>query len=604
MKKIFFLFSFCFLFSTSCFAQKGRDETLANSYFQNGEFEKAADLYQQLWEKSNFDLQFYTPLFRTYLQLKKFDEAEKVVKREIKKYSDNPQYTIDLGFLYKEKGELPKSKETYEKVIKALRPNEGEIRSTANAFKAYRESDYEIAVYEKADKLFKGNADFSYELANAYNNKGDYNTAAKNFIENIERHPENQQLIKNQIQTVKDAEKLMAQLETQLYGKLQKNSDNENYVDFLTWIYVQNKDFEDALVQMKALDKRRNENGYRVLNIARMAQTEGAYDEAVKGFEYVANKDPRSNLYFQAKTELLFCRKEKIAKTINYTQEDLLALKRDYELFISDNGKNSSTANSMKELADLEGFYLHDIKSAIQHCDEVVNMSGIAQSLKNQSKLSLGDFYLIDGDVWESTLLYSQVDKEEKDAPLGEEARFKNAKLSYYKGDFDWAQEQLKVLKGSTSELISNDAINLSVFIIDNLGMDTTTEAMERFAKSDLLLFQNKDDEASKLLDTITYLFPGHALYDDIEFAKAQIYVRKREFEKAVPLLEDILKNYGKDLKGDDATFLLADINERELHNLERAKELFKTIITDYNNSLLVIEARKRFRVLRGDKTE
>jgi outer membrane protein assembly factor BamD (BamD/ComL family) len=355
---------------------------------------------------------------------------------------------------------------------------------------------------------------------------------------------------------------------------------------------------------MKALDKRRNENGYRVLNIARMAQTEGAYDDAVKGFEYVANKDPRSNLYFQAKTELLFCRKEKIAKTINYTQEDLLALKRDYELFISDNGKNSSTANSMKELADLEGFYLHDIKSAIQHCDEVVNMSGIAQSLKNQSKLSLGDFYLIDGDVWESTLLYSQVDKEEKDAPLGEEARFKNAKLSYYKGDFDWAQEQLKVLKGSTSELISNDAINLSVFIIDNLGMDTTTEAMERFAKSDLLLFQNKDDEASKLLDTITYLFPGHALYDDIEFAKAQIYVRKREFEKAVPLLEDLLKNYGKDLKGDDATFLLADINERELHNLERAKELFKTIITDYNNSLLVIEARKRFRVLRGDKTE
>lgn len=604
MKKIFFLLSFLFFLSTFCSAQKGRDETLANSYFQNGEFEKAADLYQQLWEKNNFDLQFYTPLFRSYLQLKKFDEAEKVVKREIKKYSDNPQYTIDLGFLYKEKGELPKSKETYDKVIKALRPNEGEIRSTANAFKAYRESDYEIAVYEKADKLFKGNADFSYELANAYNNKGDYKTAAKNFIENIERHPENQQLIKNQIQTVKDAEKLMAQLETQLYGKLQKNSDNENYVDFLTWIYVQNKDFDGALVQMKALDKRRNENGYRVLNIARMAQTEGAYDDAVKGFEYVTNKDPRSNLYFQAKTELLFCRKEKIAKTINYTQEDLLALKKDYELFIGDNGKNSSTANSMKELADLEGFYLHDIKSAIQHCEEVVNMSGIAQSLKNQSKLSLGDFYLIDGDVWESTLLYSQVDKEEKDAPLGEEARFRNAKLSYYKGDFDWAQEQLKVLKGSTSELISNDAINLSVFIIDNLGMDTTSEAMERFAKSDLLLFQNKDDEANKVLDTITYLFPGHALYDDIEFAKAQIYVRKREFQKAVPLLEDILKNYAKDLKGDDATFLLADINEHELHNLERAKELFKTIITDYNNSLLVIEARKRFRVLRGDKTE
>jgi TolA-binding protein len=194
------------------------------------------------------------------------------------------------------------------------------------------------------------------------------------------------------------------------------------------------------------------------------------------------------------------------------------------------------------------------------------------------------------------------VDKDEKDSPLGEEARFRNARLAYYKGDFDWAQTQLEVLKSSTSELISNDAIELSVFIIDNLGLDTIPTPMQMYSRADLLQFQNKDDEAMKTMDSIVTLYPGHALTDDIEYTKAQIYVKHKEFDKAVPLLEDILKNYKTDLKGDDATFLLGEINEQHLHNKEKAMEYYKSIITDFSNSLLVIEARKRYRLLRGDK--
>ena len=255
----------------------------------------------------------------------------------------------------------------------------------------------------------------------------------------------------------------------------------------------------------------------------------------------------------------------------------------------------------MKELADLEGFYLHDLTSAINLCNEVIAMPGVNSNLRNQTKLSLGDFYLIDGDVWESTLLYSQVDKDEKDSPLGEEARFRNAKLAYYKGDFEWAQTQLEALKSSTTELISNDAINLSVFIIDNLGLDTVETPMQMFAKAELLMYQNKDEQARGTLDTITCLFPGHALFDDIEYLKAQMFVKKKEFEKAVPLLEDIIKTYKEDLKGDDATFLLAKIYEEHLNDKNKAMELYKSIITDYNSSLLVIEARKKYRLLRGD---
>ncbi len=602
MKKLLLLIVLQFSLFVMVDAQPGRDETLANSYLQEGEFDKAAELYQQLWEKSGYDLKFYAPLYKSLIALKKYDDLEKVVKREIKKYNDAPQYTIDLGHLYTQIPDPAKAKEQYDKALKDVKPNEIAIRNLANAFEAYRLYDYVVATYEKGGKIIKNEAYFSMELANAYMNKGDAANAVKYFLINLEVSPQNEQLIKNTVQSNGSEAKLLEQLESQLYGKVQKNSTNEEYIDLLTWVYIQNKDFEGALAQMKALDKRKNENGTRVLNIARMAQTEGDYDNAINGFEYVVNKGKDNATYFEARTELLNCRKEKISKTLNYTQQDLLGLKNDYLTFINDNDRNFRTAQSMKDLADLEGFYLHDIQGGIDLCNEIIKMPNVTSKLKNQTKLSLGDFYLIAGDVWESTLLYSQVDKDEKDSPLGEEARFRNAKLSYYKGDFEWAQTQLEVLKSSTSELISNDAINLSVFIIDNLGLDTVATPMQMFARAELLVFQNKDSDGVATLDSISKLFPGHALTDDIEYAKAELFVKHKEFDKAIPLLEDILKTYKTDLKGDDATFLLAEINEQQLHNKEKAMELYKSVITDYSSSLLVIEARKRFRLLRGDK--
>ena len=601
MKKLLILFSL-FTFAVSLgYAQAGRDETLAASYMQNGEYDKAAELYQALWEKSNYDVSFYQPLYKSLLALKKYSELEKVVKKQMKRYDGVQQYVVDLGYLYSQVPDAAKAKEQYDKALKDLKPNEIAVRALAHAFEDYRLWDYVIATYEKGSKAIPGGTFYAIELANAYMLKGDIANSVKNYLNYLEAFPEKTQAVKNIVQTSPASEALLGEMETQLYVKVQKAPANEEYIDLLTWVYIQNKDFEGALIQMKALDKRKSENGFRVLNIARMAQSEGFYTDAINGYQYVVNKGVENSLYFQARTELLNCRKEKIAKDINYTQVDLLALKADYQSFINDNGKGIRTAQSMKELAELFGFYLHNIDSAIALCQEIIALPGVQPHLKNQTKLSLGDFYLIDGDVWESTLVYSQVDKDEKDSPLGEEARFRNAKLAYYRGDFEWAQTQLKALKSSTSELISNDAINLSVFIIDNLGMDTVETPMQMYASAELLLYQNKIDQALGTLDTITYLFPGHALYDDIEYTKAQIFVKRKEVERAVPLLEDIIKNYKTDLKGDDATFLLAEINEKYLNNKEKAKELYQSIITDYNSSLLVIEARKRFRVLRGD---
>jgi tetratricopeptide (TPR) repeat protein len=260
---------------------------------------------------------------------------------------------------------------------------------------------------------------------------------------------------------------------------------------------------------------------------------------------------------------------------------------------------------TLREYAELEARYSNDIDKAILLLSEIVKASNVDRAFRGRCKLEMGDYELVRNNIWESTLLYSQVDKEFKQDMLGEEARFKNAKLSYYTGDFKWSQGQLDVLKASTSELIANDALNLSVLITENNPpADSNTTPLLMFARADLLEFQNKDEEAIAILDSVTTLFPKHPLLDDILMTRAEIATKKQDFSEAAMHLQKIVTDYADDILADDAIFTLAGINETFFSNKDEAKRLYEQIIIKYPGSTYVNQARKNFRRLRGDKAD
>ena len=277
-------------------------------------------------------------------------------------------------------------------------------------------------------------------------------------------------------------------------------------------------------------------------------------------------------------------------------------VEREYESFLDEVGRNNRTGSIVLELAELEAFYLQDLEKATKLLENLIEFPMLDSKTNAQAKLALGDFYLIKGERWEATLLYSQVDKAFKDDVMGHDARFKNAKLSYYFGDFDWAKAQFNVLKSSTSKLISNDAIDMDVFIMENTGMDSTTTALEAYAQAELFVFQNKYAEAFVKLDSIRKEFPEHSLEDDIFYLKAQMYKKLRVLDKAVECYEKIVANYKEDIRADNALFEMAALYEGPLKDKEKAKGLYEKLFTEFTGSSLAVEARKRFRILRGDK--
>ncbi len=559
-------------------------------------------LFEKLYSKKPDNNDYYQGYYNTLVAQKNYDDAVKMVKKQIKRNPKNASYYIDLGQIYQTTGDEKNALASFNTAIENLSPDAGQVLGLATLFMNSGKYDMAVATYQKGRKLLNSNSIFSYELANVFVKKGDVAGAVSAYLDIVDNSADDMSNVQGYLQSLLEDQKYVAELQTQLYRRIQKNADNNVYPEMLMWMFVQRKDFDGALVQAKALDKRNKEQGARVFQLGQSAFTEAYYDAAAKSYQYIIDEYGKNGGYYMAaKTNLLQTLKTKITIANNYTEQDLTTLRYSYETYLAEFGRGVQTIGTQRELANLYARYIHNLDSSIAILSNTIKLRTNDNKSVAWCKLDLGDYYIMDNEVWDAMLMYGQVDKDFKDEPIAEEARFRNAKVSYYTGDFDWSKAQLDVLKGSTSELISNDAIALSVFIQDNTGLDTSYDAMNFYARADMLIFQNRNQEALDALDSLAIKFTETSLQDDILFAKARIYLQERKYEEAAKMFESLDESYSTDLLGDDATFQLAELEEKYMNNKDKAMELYKTIMTKYPGSIYVIEARKRFRELRGD---
>ncbi|MBK7337977.1 MAG: tetratricopeptide repeat protein [Saprospirales bacterium] len=595
---VFAILTLLFLLPLSTSAQDAR---LAQQYYQNGEYEKAAVMFERLYRANETQDFYYDRYIECLLSLQQYEEAEKSLKKELKKYPERLSFSVGLGNLYERQLRIEEANEEYERAVKNLPADRGAVIKLAQSFTQLAKYDLAIATYEKGARLLADDGTFSYNLGELYRRQGDSPRMIESYLNSLRDNPG----ILTSLQTIFQRYFSNAdfdELQTQLYTRIQEEEDAIFYVELLGWVFIQRKDYANALRQVKSLDRRLKENGFRVFQFAETVANDKYYDVAIDAYAYIITENgPGTPIYVESKRQLLRCKREKLVQDYVYTQEELLQLEQEYLVFLDEFGRNRNTAPIILELSELDAYYLNDLEKAILLLQEMVAMPGIQQAVQARGKIALADYYLIRGERWDATLLYSQVDKAFEDDVLGHEARFRNAKLSYYFGDFEWAQAQFEVLKASTSKLIANDALDLSVFIMDNLGLDSTTTSLTLYAEADLLIFQNRFDEAFAKLDSLLSQFPEHSLQDDVLYAKAQVFRKKRDYPSAAALLQTIVDEHKEEIRADNALFELATLHELYLGNPEKAKELYEKLFLDFSNSTFAVEARKRFRILRGD---
>jgi len=584
-----------------CFGQENQQIQLANEYYIKGELAKAKELYKELARDRKNILIIHNNYFNILINTKDFETAEKYLEKTTRIYPDNILFEIDLGILFFRKGQLDAADRQFNQIIKQVERNQSKLRLAAQYFMNHQFPDYALKAFKQGRKYSGDDSFYSLEMANIYRVLNDRNQMVEEYLNYVDLHPRNLNYVKNILQNLLNEEEDLSSLETILYSKIQKSPNKTVYNELLIWVNLQQKNFNGAFVQAKALDRRLKSNGEKSMEIGRIALENKDYTNAIKIFDYLVQNYQASLNYIVARKYLINAKEEKIKNTFPINELDIQELINSYQELIDEIGITRTTLEALRNKALLHAFYLDQKETAIQILNQIIKTPQSGPRLIASSKLDLGDIYLFIEEPWESTLLYSQVEKANKETPLGYEAKLRNAKLHYFKGDFALAQSHLDILKEATTREISNDAIALSLLIKANTYLDSNDLAMKEYASIELLLFQNKADQALERLDSLLVSFPSHSLIDEIYWLKAKIFLERGEFEHTISLLERIINEFEKDILSDDAYFLIGNIYEEHTFDKEKAMEIYQNFLTRYPGSIYTSEARKRFRKLRGD---
>lgn len=590
-------------------AQGTTDEQLAAHYYREGEYDKALLYYERLYSRQPSE-ENYGYFLNCLLALERYKDAERLAERQAKAHPSVLHYQVDVGRVLLRAGEDDRADKVFDRVIRNMNEaSVNQVLDVGRAFSEMNEDDRALEVYYLGRKLMGNAYPFHFQIAQVLGQKGDIEGMINEYLDVLtvsEGYLQSVQTTLNRVVGFEEEGKYNIILQEQLLKRIQKNPDSEVYAEMLIWMYMQQNKFEAALIQVKALDKRNREDGARVINLAQLALSNYKYNVAIDGFEYVKSKGPGNYYYLDAMTGLLRSLKAKVINT-DYSQEAIDKLILEYDNALSELGKQSSTASIIRDYAHIKAFYQsrYDntaVAGAIEMLQHALGLPGLSSIATAEVKLELADIYVLSNNIWEASLLYGQVEKAFKHDEIGHQAKLKNAKVFYYAGDFGWAETQLDVLKGSTSKLISNDALELSAFISENTGLDTTTEALSMFAKTELLAAQHKYDSALIWLSAIEEKFPYHDLADNILFERAGIYAETGRYEDAVKTYLQIPETYPYGILADNALIEAGRLYETVLNDKESAMGAYQRILTDYSGSLFVVEARKRFRSLRGDQ--
>ena len=570
-----------------------QNDALAKDFFDKGQFEKAVVAYEELYKKNPNNSTFLNNLITSYQELKQFEKAENIIL-ERQKRTNQINLLVDLGYNYQLQRNNLKAEEYYKKAFEAVQENVNQASGVAYSFELKNLLEKALEVYNYAtsqnDKL-----NFEFQKARIYGQLGNLEMMIESYLEYAYKNKNYTPSVQNQFNRfiIEDSSDSFTDiLRKALLTKAQKTQDIY-WNEFLSWFFIQQKQYDRAFAQEKAIYRRSPDSFSNIINLSQVVVEEEEYLLAQEIFTFILENTQDLETHLFVKTSLMEI-KIKTADSKEYSK-----IKTEIEGLVHEFGKNNATLDLQLMQARFIGFQLEKQKEAQQILNELLNMN-INNFGKASIKMELADMLLYEEKFNQALIYYSQVENELKNHELGHEANLKIVKTSYYKGDFPWALKQLSVLKTSFSQLIANDAIDLYLLINDNAS-DSTYTALKKFAKADFLIYKNKKQEALEQFNQILQEHKGEEIEAVTLLRVGQLLEKQGKHHEALQHYNTIIQHFSDGIYLDEALYFSAEIYNKHLENPEKAKELYEKIIFNHQDSIYFIDSRKEYRILRGD---
>lgn len=598
---------FFFLFLQAGFAQLEKDLKLADHYYSQGEYDKARPYYESVY-KTNPSKIYLSRLLSCLEAEGELKQAEKVLKKANAKFPADLDLKMQLAGFYEEHEAPAKAKKAYEDLLENFIVNPSKGIALFNAFVALSKIDYAERVLQTSQKAFK-NYPFHFQQADLYSLTNRKEQMLSTYLSLLDKHDYYDKsvrtLLLRRLDLTDEQTPDFKLLKKALFEKAQRVNAGVVFSELLIWMYMQVDNFSGVYNQVVSVDLRSKANGQRLYDFARTCTENKDYSTALRAFEEARLMTTNRELKFYSLEGILHVGYIQISELKQHTDDELQKVLGNYEEALQSIGPiTSRTLRVLLEYAELLAFYAEEKDKALAVIKEAYSSISLTDMMRSELKMLQADIELLKGNVWEASLLYMQISEAFNFESIGNQAKFKSARIFYYEGEFEFAQSQLDVLKQSTSKLLSNDALELSIMITDNYGLDSNYIAMAWFSKADLYIEQLQFDKAFSLFDSIKTNYPFHALADEILYKRARTMELKGNWQSALDFYGDILKFYGTDILADNALFKSAEILETKLNQPEQALDAYKRLLLEHPGSLYVYETRKRVRRLRGEKIE
>ena len=573
-----------------------QNDLLAKNYFEQGEYEKALSLYKKLMAQTPGNNNYFIGLIKTYQQLEQFQEAESRLEERLNTPRPAPDLFVELGHNFTLQQQDSLANVQFRKAIDFVKQNPVYTYIVGRAFTEYSLLDEAIIVYEWSMQT-DPSRDFYLQLAQIYGEKGDLEKMFEMYLSLIKTNPDFGNSIKRSFSQYIDEDPLNESnqmLRKALLKKLQQDPD-VLYNELLSWLFIQQKEYKKAFVQEKAIYTRRGETLEGLIDLGRIALEDEHYGDAKEIVQFIVDRASNIPTKIEAYQQLMLIE-------INLAdKKDFPKIDQQFKELFQTYGNGRETYALQLDYNDFLAYQFDKKEEAIQNL-KALTKQDLSVYQEARVKLKLADILVFDERFNEALIYYSQVQNKVKNDVLAQEARFKVARTSYFKGDFQWAQVQLDVLKKSASQLIANDAMQLSLMISDNSLEDSTQTALRKYAKADLRDLQHHYQEASDILKDLLLNNKGEAVEDEALLKLGSIYEKLHEYPLAETQYLKLIELYNDDILADDAHFRLGLLYQNQLAAPQKAKEQFEIIIFDFEDSIYFVEARKRFRMLRGDE--
>lgn len=583
---------------------------LAQAFEQQGDHERAHQLYSDLLRKDSNNFVYFDALRRTNIQLKRYDDA---IAMSLHRFAMTPfDFTLqaNIGSLLYQSGKESSADSVWNVVLSAAKKNQMVYRSVANEQVNQRLFYKAISTYVRGRRDIGDQYIFANELGYLYSFMMDYTNTTKEYLRLLRQNEQQYDFVQSRLAAIVSRPDALTSA-TQVVQEELRAQKTIPLMRLQMWLSMEAGRYQDAFTVAQSIEQSVSSGGQELFVFADRVFRENEFAVAAASYQLALKKGtkapfiPAARFGYARCIEELSIRGDSVNAPVRQhtsTLESQPSFSGAINLYIDlvkDYPFTSIGGNSLYRIGMIRYKHLFDLDGALRVFDSVLTVSPTGPIVPTVLSTK-GEIFVAQNKLNDASKTYQQMNA----SPYANQeqrslAQFRLAELQFFRQNFDSTLALLKPLTENLKADESNDALLLQYFVTEN--MFQYPSALRQFADAELLARQQKLSEAITEFHALIDLYPAAPLADDVLLKIADYSIMLKKYQDALSSYTKLLQEYKESIEKDRTYFKIGELYQYHLIDKQKAIDSYETILEKFPLSLFAEEARKRIRLLRGD---